>query len=62
MSDGSNSSSLAPVLVEYIETPEPEEQTEEQEDEQAEEEPAKPLPVVDENGVVHLTRTTAKGG
>ena len=31
-------------------------------EEEAAEEPKEELPVVDENGVVHLTRTTTKGG
>ena len=31
-------------------------------EEQASEEPQEPKPVIDENGVVYLTRTTTKGG
>ena len=31
-------------------------------EEAASEEPKEPLPVIDEDGVVHLTRTTTKGG
>ena len=39
-----------------------EEEVEEEVAQEEEGEPAEELPVIDENGVVYLTRTTKKGG
>lgn len=46
--------------LELVEDVEAQESTEN--NSETEEETAEPLPVIDEDGVVHLTRTTKKGG